>query len=96
MASRNSRYSQPVRPGEDVLFQELDGEAVLLDMTSEQYFGLNEVGTRIWQLIDTHHDLNAVFQAMSEEYAVEPEQLRRDLDGFVEELSTAGLLQFGE
>jgi len=96
MASRNSRYTQPIKPSEDVLFQELDGEAVLLDLTSEQYFGLNEVGTRIWHLIDTHHDLDSVYRAMAEEYAVEPEQLRRDLDSFVDELSEAGLLQVGE
>ena len=96
MVSRETRYNQPVRPSEDVLFQELDGEAVLLDMTSEQYFGLNEVGTRIWHLIDSHHDLDSVYRTLAEEYAVEPEQLRRDLDSFVEELDRAGLLQVGE
>ena len=33
----------------DVLSQEVNGETVLLDLEGESYFGLNEVGTRVWQ-----------------------------------------------
>ena len=36
---------------DDVLFQELNGEAVILDLASERYFGLDGVGTRFWELI---------------------------------------------
>ena len=36
----------------DVVFRDLDGEAVILDLVSGTYFGLNEVGTRVWRLVD--------------------------------------------
>jgi hypothetical protein len=39
----------------DVLSQEVHGETVLLDLAGETYFGLNEVGTRIWQLLKQDH-----------------------------------------
>src|SRR5690606_27195557 len=45
LAHRVSRSDQ-------VMFQELDGEAVLLDLSGEAYFGLNGVGTRIWALME--------------------------------------------
>jgi hypothetical protein len=38
-----------VVPSPEVLVQELEGEAVLLNLASERYFGLDDVGTRIWQ-----------------------------------------------
>jgi hypothetical protein len=68
-----------VKPRESVLYQQISGESVLLDMDSEQYFGLDEVGTRIWQLLTEHGRLADVYAALLDEYEVEPEQLRRDL-----------------
>ncbi len=40
----------------DVVFRDLDGEAVILDLVSGTYFGLNEVGTRVWRLVDEGRD----------------------------------------
>ena len=76
----------------DVLFQELDGEAVLLDLKSEQYFGLDEVGTRIWQLMEESGELDTVYQTLLTEYEVSAEQLQSDLISFVNNLSEAGLI----
>ena len=45
---------------ETVLFRDLDGEAVLLDTVSGRYFGLNEVGTRMWALLQFHGEIEAV------------------------------------
>ncbi|MBT6125779.1 MAG: PqqD family protein, partial [Halieaceae bacterium] len=45
--------NQVVTLSPDVISQEVSGETVLLDLNSEHYFGLDEVGTRIWQLIDS-------------------------------------------
>ena len=36
----------------EVIAQEVSGETVLLDLKSEQYFSLDVVGTRIWQLLN--------------------------------------------
>jgi len=43
--------NQTVKLLPDVLSQEVDGETVLLNLNSENYFGLDEIGTRIWQLL---------------------------------------------
>jgi len=81
-----------VIPSPDVLFRELEGEAVMLDLGSERYFGLDEVGARIWQLLDQHHDVETVVAQVLAEYEVGEEQLRRDLADLIENLVDAGLV----
>jgi len=82
-----------VRVPEDVIFRELDGEAVLLNLHTGIYFGLDAVGTRIWQLVELQHgSIRAVWQAMVDEFDAQPERLEQDLLAFVRELNGSGLL----
>lgn len=76
----------------DVLFQELDGESVLLNLRSDRYFGLDDVGTRMWQLVVDHGDLATVLGVLLDDYAVEEAVLQRDLATFIAQLAEAGLL----
>ena len=66
-------------PSPDVLMQTVVGESVLLDLRSQKYFGLNEVGTRAWQLLQETGDAGAVRARLAQEYEVADEQLERDL-----------------
>ncbi|MCP3929983.1 MAG: PqqD family protein [Bacteroidetes bacterium] len=77
----------------EVVFQEIDGETILLDMNGEQYFGLNEVGTRVWQLLQEPSSLETLFSIMIKEYDVTEEELRKDLGDILSQLITAGLLE---
>jgi len=77
---------------EDVVFRELDGEAVILNLESGTYFGLDAVGTRMWQLLDAHRTLRRTLEALEEEFDATPEQLATDLIEFVGQLHAKGLL----
>ncbi len=79
---------------ENVLFQEVDGEAVLLSLDKGCYYGLDEVGTTIWKLIDQEDlETDQVVERLVETYDVEPDQARRDLDKFLDDLRESGLIQ---
>jgi hypothetical protein len=78
---------------ESVLFRDLDGEAVLLETGSGRYYGLNEVGTRMWSLLHLHGELGAVCHALLAEYDVPKDRLREDLERFVETLTARGLVR---
>jgi hypothetical protein len=78
---------------ESVLFRDLDGEAVLLETGSGRYYGLDEVGTRMWSLLQIHGETGAVCRALLAEYDVPDDRLRTDLEKFVETLSARGLLK---
>lgn len=81
---------------DSVFAQEVDGEMVLLDMESENYFGLDEVGTSIWQVMQEKETLKEVFDALLEQYEVEAEVLERDLSDFVGKLLESGLVEVKE
>jgi len=85
--------NQSITPSPEVISQEVSGETVLLDLQSENYFGLDEVGTRIWQLIKETNDLQAIFETLLAEYDVSEERLRQDLDTLLGEISGLGLVR---
>lgn len=90
--SMNPTLADTVTASQEVLFQEVGGEAVLLDLGSERYFGLDEVGCRIWQLLQEHGGVQIVFDRMLEEYDVEPARLEADLLNLLGDLAAAGLV----
>ena len=77
---------------DDILFQELDGEAVLLSTRTGEYFGLDAVGLRMFSLLQRHGRVDRVIDAIVAEYEVEAERARRDVTDFVERLSSEGLV----
>ena len=78
---------------DDVLFRELDGEAVLLNLQTGIYFGLNAVATRMWQLIADERSLARVLDALSDEYDAEPRVLESDLLDLGRQLCANGLCE---
>jgi hypothetical protein len=79
---------------ESAIFRELDGESVIVHLDSSLYYGLDPVGTRLWQLIDSHGHLRSVFDAALAEFDVEPSVLERDLLQLVSELAGRQLVEF--
>ena len=77
---------------DDVVFRELDGEAVVLNLDTGIYFGLDAVGTRIWRLIEERKPLRIVLDTLIDEYEASPDRLQSDLLAFVERLNGKGLL----
>jgi len=84
--------NQKITLSPDVISQEVSGETVLLDLESENYFGLDEVGTRIWQLIKEKEDLQAIYNTLLDEYEVEESRLQADLETLLGEISKLGLV----
>lgn len=82
---------QRVTLSPDALFQEIGGEGVILDLASSSYFGLDEVGVRLWQLLQANPSLEAACNILLSEYEVEPAQLEHDLAKLVGQLVDAGL-----
>src|ERR1017187_9559312 len=87
MSERPVSLGEAVIISPEVVFKELGGEGVLLDLASGIYFGLDETSTRLWQLLETHRSLRRVFDEMIAEFEVDPDQLEGDLLAFVADLT---------
>ncbi|USL45842.1 PqqD family protein [Priestia megaterium] len=77
---------------QNVVFTETDGEAVVLDIESGIYFGLDEVGVDIWKLIEQHGSSDKVKKNMLKMYDVQEEVLEVQLHTFLESLLEKGLI----
>ncbi len=65
---------------------ELDGEVVMLSLETNRYYGLNSVGTRIWELLAQPKTLSAVCDILLQEYNVSREQCEREVLAVAEKL----------
>ena len=86
-------FSDRVKIPDDVLISKLQEESVILNLDSERYFGLDDVGTRILSALTTSDSIEAAYQRLVEEYDVDGQALRLDLLQLVENLLTHGILQ---
>jgi hypothetical protein len=77
---------------DDVLYEMLEDEAVLLNLSTEHYFTLDDVGTRMWQLLVEHRHPDRVVEAMLAEYATDEATVRRDLANLLAQLLDQKLL----
>jgi hypothetical protein len=76
----------------DVISQEVSGETVLLDLKSENYFGLDAVGTRIWQLVRDNGDVQVILETILDEFDADEARIRRDLEALLSEIADLGLI----
>ena len=89
MVSLDDRVTVPSH----VLVRFLDKESVLLNIETERYFGLDETGTRMWQLATAAPKIEVAYQQLLDEYDVEPALLRSNLVELLDRLVENGLLQ---
>ena len=77
---------------EGLLESEIDGEAVMMSIERGEYYGLDEVGTEIWRLLERPRSLGEICASLLERYEVEPETCRADVARFLEGLLSDGTL----
>jgi hypothetical protein len=77
----------------DVVFRDLEGEMVLLNLKTGVYFGLDATGTKIWHLIQAQRSLQEIRDALLEEYEVEQARCEDDLLKFIGQLQERDLIE---
>ncbi|MEY2539289.1 MAG: hypothetical protein QOG67_3029 [Verrucomicrobiota bacterium] len=76
----------------DVMIRQVGDESVILDLNTERYLGLDDVGTRMWNALVASDSVEQAYQQLLGIYGVEPALLRKDLEEFVAKLVGHGLL----
>ena len=85
-------FTDRVAVPDGVLISHLQEESVILNLESERYFGLDDVGTRFLTVLTSSESIEAAYETLREEYDVDPHALRDDLRKLVEKLIDQGLL----
>lgn len=85
-------FSDRVKVPDGVLISQLQEESVILNLESERYYGLDDVGTRFLSILTSADSIETAYEQLRIEYNVDPEVLRADLLALVESLIDQGLL----
>lgn len=96
MTSSTLTKSSTVVSTERSLSTTIDGETVILHRDVGKYYGLNEVGTFVWELIQEPRSVDELCQEVTEEYDVEPERCRNDIKELLVDLAEKNLVQLTE
>jgi hypothetical protein len=87
--SFKSKISVP----KQVLVRTFQDESVLLNLASESYHGLDDMGTSMWQALIQSENIQAAYESLLSEYEVDEATLQKDLGAFIETLIERGLVE---
>lgn len=91
-ATMTISFTDRVAVPDGVLISHLQEESVILNLDSERYFGLDDVATRFLTVLTSSESIDAAYEQLLHEYAVDPQVLRQDLLTLIEKLVDQGLL----
>lgn len=95
-ANRAITTSSIVVATKDQVSSDLSGEAILLSLRTAMYYGLDQVGHRIWELVQQPTRVADVRDVIASEYEVEPERCERDILELLKQLAAEGLIEVQE
>jgi hypothetical protein len=78
------------KPG--ILFNEIDGEVVMLSIENSEYYGMDKVGSRIWQLLENPLSFNELVTILMDEYEVTEEKCCQETKNFLNKITEKKLL----
>jgi predicted transcriptional regulator len=76
-----------------VLVRTFQDESVLLNLESECYHGLDDMGTSMWKALIESENIQAAYESLLSEYEVDEVTLQKDLGAFIETLVERGLVE---
>ena len=77
----------------DQVSNDLNGETIILNLKTSEYYGMDGTGARIWNLLQTPRTITEIRDALLEAYDIEPERCERDLLSLLRELADVGLIE---
>ena len=86
-------FSDRVEVPKHVLVRLVEKEAVLLNLETECYYGLDEIGTRMWQVLIAVPSIEKAYEELLSEFGVEAELLRQHFSNLIGRLGDLGLLR---
>lgn len=87
------KHSVFIQKTNTTLSTNMDGETVILDITRGKYYGLDDVGARVWEILQSAQTLDQIKAAILEEYNVDEQQCETDLIELLTHLHQAELIE---
>jgi hypothetical protein len=89
-------FSQRVAVPDDVLMREVRGEALLLNLKTEIFLSLDAVGASMWKQLTGASSIQTAYEALLDEFDVDPDTLKHDLAALIDDLLRQGLISLSD
>lgn len=90
---KNIDIEATVVRNQEIIFSDMDDETVMMSIDKGEYYGVNPVGRRIWELLEKQVTVSTICDTLCQEYNVEPEQCSRDILVFLEQLFEKDIIE---
>ncbi len=90
----SDKLTNKITISQQAVTRQVGDETVILHLGAGTYFGLDPVGTRLWQLMGEGKSMAEIWEVMLEEYNVSREDLERDTMSLVEDLLANDLISY--
>jgi hypothetical protein len=87
-------FAQTPTVTQEVIWRQLDNNAVIVSPRSGEVRVLNNVGTVIWQMLTEQYSVADIVDHLADNYQVTPIQARQDVILFLQELDERDLIQW--
>lgn len=95
-AGMSDLETRQVLKAPNVLLQDLDGDAVLLNLGNGQYYGMDENSYHMYKVLTSSDTFQTAYETLLQDYEIDPGQLKSDLDRFLTHLLENGLIQYAD
>ena len=89
----NETVPTHVEIGDSVIYQDLQDEVVILNLASQQYYGLDDVGAAMWKPLLDRREVASATRQLATEFDVDSDVVRADLYALIRQLMESGLLK---
>lgn len=81
----------------ELLAVDMDGETVMMDMESGNYFGVNAVGSHIWEVLETDNTVQSIVESVESHFeAAETDSVKDDVLSFLGEMQEQKLVEVAD
>ncbi len=80
----------------DMVFSHIDDEVVMMSIETGEYYGLNPVASRIWELLETPHTFNQLIDKLMQEFDIDEASCQRDVEAFLKQMMEKKLVVTAE
>ncbi|MDZ7817300.1 MAG: lasso peptide biosynthesis PqqD family chaperone [Aliarcobacter sp.] len=82
-----------IKRNNDLLSSEMDDELVMMNLESNNYYGLNKIGKDIWEILEENQTLESLCNKLIEKYDVSFEECKNDITPFLEKLKESNIIE---
>ncbi len=84
--SEKLALASTVERNPELISSEMDGETVMMSIENGKYYGIDKIGTRIWELLENSHEISELCVVLLEEFEVDRKQCESDVLTFLNDL----------